>query len=356
MTSVHKSAAGECLDDESVLALFGGRLRPEPRRAVLEHIDVCADCRELVATLAKEPPEGATSPDATLPGEAIAPTRAPSLRAGDRVGGRFVLERIVGRGGVGVVWAARGDAGPVALKALRVTRPSFVQRLRREARLTAELAHPAIARVREVIDAAECNGPVLVMDLLVGESFDATLARERRIDVRALAAVLLPVCDALAVAHARGVVHRDLKPSNVFLASDGPKLLDFGIAKVLAPSDDGGGATPITRTGELLGTPQYMAPEQVFSERGIDARADVWALGAIAYHALSGTLPFDARALGPLLKAHARGTVTPLATRAPDVPAAVADVVMGMLTRDRAARVADVRAIAAAFAPYATGC
>src|SRR5262249_51462877 len=158
---------------------------------------------------------------------------------------------------------------------------------------------------------------------LEGESFSAKLRREQTVTLDELCRILLPVVAAVAAAHAAGVVHRDLKPENIFVARGRGgrtvKVLDFGLAKITGEGQllQTGN---VTRTGALLGTPSYMAPEQILGDRNIDHRADLWALGVIIYRALSGRRPVEGRTLGQMLKAITHSAIVPLEALVPSVP------------------------------------
>lgn len=331
-----------CLDAPRLFELLAGAGSSEERAALDEHLDGCATCRALVAAYARVADEdlgssGTISPYART--VASEPPAAP-LRAspGARVAGRFVLEHVVGEGGMGVVWAARtldGDR-PVALKMLKVMTPELTQRALREARIAAEIGHPNVVEVHEVL-AIDGAPPVLVMELLEGESLDRKLAREGALPLARALAVLVPLASALRAAHARGVVHRDLKPQNVFLARDGDEevvmLLDFGLAKLLE-----GDQEMLTKTGAILGTPHYMAPEQLYGERDIDRRADVWAIGVVAFECLTGKRPLEGSSYAQIVRAASRGRTKPLAELLPSAPPRLATLVDRMLAHDRAAR------------------
>jgi hypothetical protein len=275
-----------------------------------------------------------------------------ALEAGALVGGgRFRLERVLGEGGMGVVWAARETKSGrgVALKFLRAgreTEPRNQERFLREARAAMAIAHPNVARVEAVLE-TNAGVPFLVMELLEGESLRGLLERRGTLDLATCGRVLAPVAEALAAAHAKGIVHRDLKPENVFVLPNGEiRVLDFGIAKQLPRA--GEDAPPsLTSTGAVLGTPVYMAPEQIFGDEDLDARADVWALGVMLYECLAGRRPTDAEGFGPILKRITTGPLEPLEHARPGVPRAVTSVVGRMLSRDRAARppLQEVRAL-----------
>jgi serine/threonine protein kinase len=155
--------------------------------------------------------------------------------------------------------------------------------------------------------------------------------------------VMVPVADAIAAAHARGILHRDLKPQNVFLAPGRVVVLDFGIAKLL-PS--WGEHSRLTHTGAVLGTPRYMAPEQLFGESDPDERADVWAMGALLYCMLAGRPPIDGRTAGEVMKALRHAARVDLAEAVPGLPDGVLALVRGALVADRAGRSGSARTFA----------
>ena len=212
--------------------------------------------------------------------------------------GRYRVLEQIGVGGMGTVHAGEHiEVGRrVAIKILRPessARPALVERFRREARVTARIEHENVVECLDVgvSDAGEC---FYVMEWLRGEDLQALLRRERTLAWPRVRAILAQVCRALAAAHERGVVHRDLKPGNVFLVQRGDnrdfvKLLDFGIAKLVAP--DEAPAEALTRTGEVLGTTPYMAPELAAGEP-FDHRIDIYAAGVILFQLLAGRLPF----------------------------------------------------------------
>ena len=255
---------------------------------------------------------------------------------------------------MGVVWEAT-DAGTGERVAVKCVKPSSRlpaneqrRRLEREARAITAIDHPNLVRVREVIT-GEDGAPAIVMDLLEGESLRSRLDRESRLDVGEAARVVLPILSAVGSAHALGIVHRDLKPDNVFLTSpteaepSGVRVLDFGIAKLTALEGQAAGTGALTASGALLGTPYYMSPEQVFGEKDIDSRADVWALGVVLYECLAGKRPVEGENAGQVLRVIATGKITPLAEVAPELPDDVTALVGRMLAVDRANRPSDLR-------------
>ncbi len=220
------------------------------------------------------------------------------LAPGDILAGKFHVERILGEGGMGVVLCAR-DASLDRLCAIKVmhqeltAQPALVERFLREARAAAKLKSRHAARIYEV-STLEDGTPYIVMEYLQGRDLAQTLTERGALAPSTAVNHLLEACEAVAEAHGLGIVHRDLKPANLFLeeAEDGPpvlKVLDFGIAKVGAPRDDG---SALTDPQSALGTPEYMSPEQLQDPGAVDQRADVWALGVVLYELVSGRRPF----------------------------------------------------------------
>lgn len=277
---------------------------------------------------------------------------AMELARGNVVAGRYRLERMLGQGGMGTVWAATHTVTrrKVALKLMRglgAEDPALRKRFLREARAASLVDHPNVVRIHDVFELDD-GTPMMVMELLEGETLRALLEREGVLGVEHAARLLLPVVSAVGVAHEHGVVHRDLKPENVILTPGGiPKVLDFGVAKLHGDE----GAT-MTAAGTVLGTPCYMAPEQGFGEPDVDQRADVWAVGVMLYEALSGGRPIEGENLGQVLKRLMDDGIAPLTAVAPDVPSDVAELVARMLVRDRAERMLDLRDAAEVLAEH----
>jgi serine/threonine protein kinase len=204
--------------------------------------------------------------------------------------------REIGRGGMGVVWVAHSLVlgVDVALKLIRASAASSAlsSRMAREAHAAARLGHPALVRVFD-FGWTRHGDPYLVMELVQGETLAAQVRREARIPAIRAVQTLLPIVDGLRMAHDKGIVHRDIKPDNVFLAADAlgrrqPKLLDFGIAKVDKQIDG-----RLTQVGAVLGSPDYMSPEQALGLDDIDERTDIWSLCVVLYEVITGTVPFQ---------------------------------------------------------------
>jgi uncharacterized membrane protein YgcG len=252
---------------------------------------------------------------------------------GRRLGGRYRVEALLATGGMGEVWAARDlllDRA-VAVKVLGGALAGdgrAAERLRREARAAARLEHPNIARM---LDLGEQDGrPYLVMELLEGESLAARVDRAGAMAPPEAARVVAAVADALEAAHRAGVVHRDVKPGNVFLTSDGEvKVLDFGIASAA-------GEAALT-TGEMLGTPAYLAPERVLGHPATPA-ADIYALGVVLYELLAGRRPFDEGSDIELAMAHVHAHPDPLALAAPSAPPFLVAACEQAMAKDPSAR------------------
>ena len=276
------------------------------------------------------------------------------------IGGRYRLERLLGEGGMGTVWVAEDTAagGLCALKLMKDAAgdPEARKRFLREGLAVSTVRHPNVVRILEVLE-PEGEPPAIVMELLEGESLRELLRRQRQLSVVELAEIMLPVVSAVGTAHALGIVHRDLKPENIFvvIGAGGErvvKVLDFGIAKLTALDSEAVRATGIT-TGAVLGTPAYMAPEQIFAERDLDHRADVWALGVIFYECLAGVCPTDGDNVGQVLKHVVSKPFVAVSDLVPELPESVSRLVTRMLARDRSQRPADMHEVLAVLEPFA---
>jgi eukaryotic-like serine/threonine-protein kinase len=267
---------------------------------------------------------------------------APEIAQGSLIAGRYRLERSLGEGGMGVVWSATHvvTRRSVAMKFLRQAmqgKEEVRHRFLREAQAASALRHPNVVEVLDVFD-LEDHSPAMVMELLEGETLGEKLARDERLSTEETAAIMLPVISAVGSAHALGIVHRDLKPDNIFLSRVGNgvvvKVLDFGIAKLSAEHYAAfGGSAMVTEAGSMLGTPCYMAPEQI-TNVGVDHRADIWSLGVILYECLSGTRPIEGHNTGEVLARLMNEAIAPLERVAPELPHDLAALVQRALSRD----------------------
>lgn len=262
------------------------------------------------------------------------------VSVGDLIDGKYRVERQIGEGGMGIVLAARHEAlgERFALKILgEGSDETLRRRFLREAQAAARITSVHIARVFDVGMLAD-GAPYMVMELLEGEDLDARLARAGPLRLADAVDYLLQACEALAEAHGLGIVHRDIKPGNLFLscADDGQplvKLLDFGISKDAVKTGDDR-ITRLTRTGSVLGSPQFMAPEQLVSSRDVDPRADVWSLGATFFELLTAEAAFDGHSMADLYTAILRDPPRSIFALRPDLPQEIERIIGRCLEKD----------------------
>lgn len=324
-----------CPDDNEIAALVEGAEESASRMAHVRHLDVCGSCRTAVGTLMAL----GAAPTRASPASDDDARRRTGRSASEVVARRYRLDRVVGEGGLGVVWAATDleTSKRVAVKVLKLEAPELEKRLLREARVSGLVDHPNVVTVHDVVE-IEGGGLAMVMDLLEGESLAERLAKRGRMTCVETLTLLRPALSALRAAHALGIVHRDLKPANVFLAGDQTMLLDFGLAKLTASSGVAVQTSVLTREKQVVGTPHYMAPEQLYGEPDIDARADVWSVGVIVFECLAGRRPIDGRSVGRILQGLANDEIPRLDRVDGRVPSDLALVIEHMLQRDRAQR------------------
>jgi serine/threonine-protein kinase len=279
-----------------------------------------------------------------------------ALGVGDVIGGRYRLIKSLGNGGMGQVLVAENVAigMRVAVKLLKpelLANPEFRQRFQNEAQAVAVIEHPNVARFFDLVVG---DPTFIVMEYVRGETLAerlklGPLPRERALEF------VLRLCWGLDAAHAAGVVHRDLKPANIILSPDAehgewPKLIDFGLAKVAASIGDS-----LTRTGQIIGTPAYMSPEQINGGK-VDARADIYALGCVLYEMLTGKTPFaGGQDDVQILYRQMHEAAPPLSKFLPDAPAALQQLMDTALHKEPAQRYPTMRAMAAAVAALLPG-
>ncbi|HVU02522.1 MAG TPA: serine/threonine-protein kinase [Polyangiaceae bacterium] len=292
----------------------------------------------------------APAQDTSVPTDA-APSAEPPHRV---LGGSYEILRELDSGAMGVVYEAehRRLRRHVAVKVLArglAERPDVLQRFRREADVMSCLEHPHIVTILD-FDVTELGEPYLVLELLHGETLTARLEREAPLGLEEARDIVLQVGSALAAAHEASIVHRDLKPSNIFLVgkpTEAPfvKLLDFGISKHL------GSGPHVTQVGTLVGTPEYMAPEQAAAKNElVDARTDQYALALVAYEMLTGTQPYAEGDLADILGKIATLEAPPASSLSPWVPEEVDAVLARALKKDPRQRFKDVREFTRRFA------
>src|ERR1035438_260490 len=280
---------------------------------------------------------------------------------GEVLADKYRIERVLGQGGMGIVLAAMhlNLDERVAIKFLLpelAHDPALVTRFLREGRAAIKIRSEHVVRV---LDVATLLGgtPYMVMEYLHGRNFEELREEEGRLSAEVAVDHVLQATEALAEAHALGMVHRDLKPANLFLAhrADGSpsvKVLDFGITKVT----DAKNVVPfnVTKTSVVMGSPRYMSPEQMRSTRAIDARADIWALGVILQELVTGVAPFDGTTMPDLVAAILHDPPPPLRQLRPDAPEGLERVIGKCLEKEPSARYADVAELTEALAPFGT--
>jgi serine/threonine protein kinase len=278
---------------------------------------------------------------------------------GDTLAGKYRVERVLGRGGMGYVVAARHIQLEQQL-AIKILMPELcenedaVARFLREARASVRIQNEHIARVLDV-GTLDDGAPYMVMEFLEGRDVAKELEERHRLPVREAVDYILQASEALAEAHALGIVHRDLKPANLFRTrrSDGSvfiKVLDFGISKALVPDAK---AVSLTSTQGLIGSPFYMSPEQVRKPKTVDTRSDIWSLGVILHELLSGSPPFTSDTPLSILAAVVTDPPPPIRTVRDDVPEGLEAVILKCLEKEPSRRFADIPEMAHALKPFA---
>ena len=279
-------------------------------------------------------------------------------RPGDMIAGKYVVERLLGQGGMGAVFAARHVklAKPVAIKIMfgDAGNPEASHRFINEGRAAANIQNEHVVRVDDVDE--EHGYAYMVLELLDGEDLGQVLERERRVPAGRAADYVLQALRGVHQAHAIGIVHRDLKPSNLFLArrKDGTvvvKVLDFGISKAQGSSALLQSPSALTSTKAMLGSPLYMSPEQLRSSKNVDHRADIWAAGIILYELVTGQLPFVGDNLGELFAAILEQEPPRPSLHVPDLPPELERIILRCLERRPENRFQDAAALMQALAP-----
>ena len=284
------------------------------------------------------------------------------MQVGQLIAGKYRVEQTIGRGGMGIVMAALHEQlnQRVALKFLTdnaYQQPEAVARFVREARAAVQIQSEHVARVMDV-GTLDNGAPYMVMEYLRGRDLKEVSTRRGPMPVSEAVDYVLQACDAVAEAHSLGIVHRDLKPSNLFLTErpDGTpmvKVLDFGISKALHPGERGS-QMQMTASAAIMGSPQYMSPEQIRSSKNVDARADVWALGTILHELLTGSPAYVADTVPGLLAMIVADAPPPLSAQRPDAPAELEATILRCLQKDREQRFSSVAGLARSLERFAS--
>ena len=281
-------------------------------------------------------------------------SRETEVSPGQILAGKYRIERVLGRGGMGVVVAARHMQldEQVALKFLlpeALANQDAVRRFEREARAAVKIKSEHVARVTDV-GTLESGSPFMVMEYLSGNDLGDYLSQKGPLGAEEAVESVLQACEAIAEAHSMGIIHRDLKPANLFriVRADGTpsiKVLDFGISKVQ-------GDHAMTHTSSMMGSPQYMSPEQMTAAKTVDARADIWAMGVILLELLTGKTPFDGDTIPELCVAILHSEPPPLSRFRPELPIDLGLVIDRALQKSRDDRFPNVAEFATALAPF----
>jgi serine/threonine-protein kinase len=282
-----------------------------------------------------------------------------ALQPGDLIDGKFAVQYVLGKGGMGVVVAAThlDLQETVALKFLlpeALMQKDAVERFLREARAVRKLKSEHVVKVIDVGRLSDSGLPYMAMELLAGEDLSHALERNGAFQSAIACDLLIQACDAIAEAHSVGIVHRDIKPANLFALSAPVKgrtfikVLDFGIAKVIDAGGDG------TKTQAVMGSASYMSPEQMRSSKKVDGRTDIWALGVTLYELLTARHPFEGESLPELILAITSDDPVPPRTYRPDLPRELETVVLKCLDKNPDRRFRTAGDLAAALAPFAS--
>jgi serine/threonine-protein kinase len=358
-----------CLDEETILSFCHGSMAADSRRRVEAHIAECDECRALVSAVVSSslaPPKELVADPAvapTTPAEGLGSERRDAglvsapVRAGDLLGGKYSVERVLGAGGMGVVVAARHlQLGQlVALKFLlpaAVEAPGAIARFSREGKAAARITSEHVARVIDT-GTLENGSPYLVMEYLEGVDLRALTAERKRLPASEAIEYVLQACEAIVEAHELGIVHRDLKPANLFLShrKDGSplvKVLDFGISRT-----EGASHTQLTSASVLMGSPRYMSPEQMVSAKSVDHRTDVWALGIILFELVTGEPVWHAETVQGLCAQIASAPAPRIRQLVPDAHPDLEMAVDRCLAKSPEERMPSVAALALALAQIA---
>jgi serine/threonine-protein kinase len=275
---------------------------------------------------------------------------------------KYLIEQVLGQGGVGIVFAAHNLEldERVALKFLRADvahDPDVILRFAQEAKASASIKSEYVARVFDV-GTTRKGVPFLVMEYLAGRDLSSEVEKGGPLPMRDAVEYVIQACDALASAHAKGIVHRDIKPENLFLVDRGDsipviKVLDFGISKAVLTGSVFGAAMVPLGPGKIMGSPLYMSPEQIRSTDCVDPRGDIWSLGIVLYELLTGVTPFNGETLEEVFKNIKEGEPTPLTVHKPKLPEELNAIIFRCIAKKPADRYKNVAELAIELLPFA---
>jgi serine/threonine protein kinase len=333
--------------DAALSAYSQGQLDEAGATAVARHLDTCSDCRSKVTIFSGG--SGTEEMPATLQDAAPAVPALPTIPG-------YRVERLLGEGGMGEVYLAHNlDLDrPEVLKVVRpalLRAPPAVERFQQEVRSAAKLHHPNIVTAYSLVRA---GGVVaFAMEYIPGKNLADVVKAKGPLPVAHACYYARQAALGLQHAHENGMIHRDVKPHNLMLAKHGKKhfvkILDFGLAKMTAGGTDANG---LTATGQMMGTPDYVAPEQTVDAARADIRSDVYSLGCTLYYLLTGKPPFAGSSMYVVLEAHQTKEATPVHVVRPEVPEGLSAVVARMMAKDPAQRYDTPGQVAAALLPY----
>jgi serine/threonine protein kinase len=336
-----------CLSDAAVVAFSRGALAGDAFAEAERHVASCEECRILVSEVAR----GSLGPTSARP--SVREEDAPASLVSQTLAGKYRIENVLGSGNMGFVVAAThvllGERVAIKLaKGELRDDPEARARLLREARAAGRLRGEHVARVLDV-GVLDDGAPYIVIE---GKNFAEVLRDEGPLDPARAADAIIQACAALDEAHALGIVHRDLKPANIFETKrfDGTtlvKVLDFGIAKTPRGAGD-----PTTKSGMVLGSPLYMSPEQLKDSRRVDARSDVWGIGATLFELVAGKPAFEGATLADVCARIAQGPTPSLIVARPSVPNGFDEIIQRCLDRDPARRFERAGDVARALAAF----
>ncbi len=291
-------------------------------------------------------------------GEGVPPI---DIVTGAILDGKYLIGRVIGSGAVGIVFEAKNVEldETVAIKCLRpemLVDKAMVGRFAREAKAAAAIKSEYVATVHDV-GTSDGGVPYIVMEYLDGKDLGTYVAETGTIGPRTAVEYMLQVCEALAVAHSKGIVHRDIKPENLLLTERAGgmrivKVLDFGISKTALTGSIFQNELPIVKTVNLMGTPLYMSPEQVRVSSSVDVRSDIWSLGMVTYEILTGQTAFAGQSITEICAAILEHTPTPIEVHRNDLPSGLVEVVTKCLQKDVSKRYQNIAELALALMPF----